>query len=118
MSLEAQLEKLTASVDALTAAVIANGAPAVSSGPAKAPAVEIRRPPIDRPPKSEAAKAEAPDALPTPEEVKEAVVRLIQKRGRDVAVELLASVGATKATDIKEEFRAQFVADAKTMIAA
>lgn len=113
MSLESQIEKLTASVDALTAAVIANGAPAVSNGPAKAPAGEIRRPAIGRPPKSE-----TPDALPTPEEVKEAVVRLIQKRGRDAAVELLASVGATKATDIKEEFRAQFVADAKTMISA
>lgn len=88
----------------------------------KAPPAKQLAPPKATP---KAAPKPAPaheSAMPVAEfteaDVKAAVLELIQKRGRDAAVKLLASIGATKATEVEPADRAKFIADAKTLLAA
>lgn len=76
-------------------------------------AVEIRKPPM-------------PAATPVEEkleeigleEVQKATTALLTKRGHATTVKLLASFKAAKATEIEPSDRAEFLADAKTLMAA
>lgn len=71
-------------------------------------------------PKAEAPKPAAPEAPVdiSNEAMSKVVLDLLQKRGKETAVKLLASFGATKATGVAEEDRTKFLADAKTLMAA
>lgn len=87
----------------------------------KAPPAKLAPPkatPKAAPKPAPAQDAAASTAEFTEADVKAAVLELIQKRGRDAAVKLLASLGAMKATEVKPADRAKFIADAKTLLAA
>lgn len=86
----------------------------------KAPPAKQPKPaaPKAAPKPAPAHESAMPVAEFTEADVKAAVLELIQKRGRDAAVKLLASLGATKATEVEPADRAKFIADAKTLLAA
>jgi len=86
--------------------------------PAKQPAPPKAAPKARVSPEAMAKVATAPTDEFTEADVKAAVLELIQKRGRDAAVKMLASLGATKATEVEPADRAKFIADAKTLLAA
>jgi len=100
-------------------------APAAAPGPATAQVQEVAAPAktASAPsPAAESAAAAAPasTAATDPvnyEQVKQVVIAITKTKGRDVAVAALAQFGVAKAQDLKPEQYADFVAQAKALLA-
>ena len=112
MSIEQQLDDINTNLRAIAALLAGKqpekvAAPKAAAKPA-APKTEAPKP---------AAAPEAPVDISN-EAMSKIVLDLLQKRGKDTAVKLLASFGAAKATAVAEADRPKFLADAKTLMAA
>lgn len=126
MSLEQQIEKLNAGLNELVAILTAEakrripteGSFRVVSGQAAASVGKLADQPKTATSKKAASAAETEEVEAIADEVVSKLTRdLLQKRGREKAIELLASFGAKKATDLAATDRPKFVADAKTLLA-
>ena len=110
MSIEQQLDDINTNLRAIVALLAGKqpekvAAPKAAAKPA-APKAETPKP-----------TAEAPVDISN-ETMSKVVLDLLQKRGKDTAVRLLASFGAAKATAVPEADRPKFLAYAKTLMAA
>ena len=113
MPIEQQLDDINTNLRAIVALLTpADKQPAEKPAAPKAAAKPAA-------PKAEAPKPveEAPVGISN-EAMSKIVLDLLQKRGKDTAVKLLASFGAAKATAVAEADRPKFLADAKTLMAA
>lgn len=100
MSIENDLQKLTAAIEALTAAITANGAAAPAAAPAPA-AEKATRTKKDTP---APAAAPAAPAGPTRDEVNAALETVREKKGVDAAKAIIKDAGGvSKRADIPED---------------
>lgn len=120
MSLEEAINANTAAVLQLVEA-LKGQQPAKAETPKPAPKAAPAKALTE--PKASAAKpATPPKAAEAPEisedDVKRVTTELLAAKGYKATADLLASVGAAKATQVKPEDRAKYYADAKSLMAA
>jgi hypothetical protein len=116
MSIEQQLDDINTNLREIVA-LLAGKQPEKATEKVAAPKAAAK----PAPPKAEAPKPAAAPEAPVDisnETMSKVVLDLLQKRGKDTAVKLLASFGAAKATAVPEADRPKFLADAKTLMAA
>lgn len=128
MSLEQQLEKLNAGLNEFIAILTAEikakqpGATTPPPAPAKTAAKVAPAPAPKAAEKYKEVERHIKEAQEseeiTDDEMRKVVGELLKKRGRDTALSLLQSLGASKATEVAPENRARFIADATSMLAS
>lgn len=123
MSLEQQIERVATGLEALNRILSSEMADrnrlaiAQAASPIKAVGKAVVTPaPAKTPPLSIAIPLPKPEQEITNEVLSKVTRDLLQRHGRDAVIGLLASTGATKASEIAQEHRAQYLVDAQEML--
>lgn len=132
MSLEQQIERVATGLEALNrilssemagcnrallAPLLSDEREASIQAPAKIPKPETSVKAVGKVVTAPAPeKAAEPSEEITNETLSKVTRDLLQRHGRDTVIGLLASIGATKASEIAQEYRAQYLADTQEML--
>lgn len=124
MSLEQQIERVATGLEALnrilSSEMMTRNPPAISikqDVDTVLRGLSVATPTPEKVPKvSAAVKAPTASEEITNEALSKVTRDLLQRHGRDTVIGLLASIGATKASEIAQEHRAQYLVDAQEML--